>query len=66
MTTPKNIAPQLIGHQPYTRKNKRPKKVYKRPSEVVKKTVGNPEGGKWMFDILYLLFILYLLSNLFK
>lgn len=63
MNKPRNIAPDLIGHQPREIKKRQPRYVKAKPKPV--QTEPNYEGGKELFDIVYVVFILYLLMTPF-
>ena len=63
---PGTIAPRLIGHGPIPQKPKRePKYKYKPKSEVKQGSItGNPEGGKELFDLVYICFLGWLVWRL--
>lgn len=58
---PGTIAPKLIGHSPSPVTQPKPRRFKKpKPEEIVPHTLGNPEGGKDLFDLVFVLFIIYL------
>ena len=57
---PGTIAPRLIGHSPRPDKPKKVSKFKDKP-KAPKRIMGNPEGGKDLFDFVFVCFIIYLL-----
>jgi len=56
---PGTVAPRLIGHSPRPEPEKKIPKFKNKPK--IERPVGNPEGGKDIFDFVFVCFIVYLL-----